>query len=98
MPLVRACRNRWCPEHASDDGWCDRHRKPPFAGAADAYADPAWPAIRAAHLAAFPRCAECGQAATEVHHDGPRRDRLVSLCHRCHQRITSREGGWLSRP
>ena len=62
---------------------------------------PGWAAIRAAQLAAFPCCAECGAAATEVHHvhgraagHGP--DNLASLCSPCHMRLTGREGGWLS--
>ena len=91
MPLVRACRNRWCPEHAGADGWCDAHRQPPFARYAGL--PPDWPAIRARQLAAFPLCAECGAPATDVHHAGPDRAVLVSLCHRDHATITGREGG-----
>jgi hypothetical protein len=64
---------------------------------------PGWPAIRAAQLAAFPRCRDCGAPATEVHHirgraagHGP--DNLASLCGPCHSVITHREAGWLSGP
>jgi len=101
MPLVRPCRNRWCPEYAGPDGWCDRHRKAPFYSSEPL--PPGWPQIRAAQLAAFPLCAGCGAPATEVHHvrgraggHGP--DNLRSLCHDCHAEITHREAGWLSAP
>jgi len=98
MPLVRGCRNRWCPDYATaDDGWCDAHRQPMFARAEPL--PPGWPAIRSGQLARFPVCQDCGQAlATEVHHvrgraagHGP--GNLRSLCHRCHATITGREGG-----
>ena len=76
MPVVRGCRNRWCPEYAGPDGWCDAHRKPPFWSSPPL--PPGWPRIRAAQLAAFPWCAQCGAKATDVHHvrgraagDGP---------------------------
>jgi 5-methylcytosine-specific restriction endonuclease McrA len=101
MPVVRACRNRWCPEHAGPDGWCDAHRKLPFAGSAPL--PPDWPQIRARQLAAFPLCAECGARATDVHHvrgreagHGP--GNLRSLCGTCHRRRTGIEAGWLGRP
>jgi 5-methylcytosine-specific restriction endonuclease McrA len=101
MPLVRGCRNRYCPEYADETGWCDRHRKAPFWSSPPL--PPGWPVIRAAQLAAFPWCAECGAAATEVHHirgrdagHGP--GNLASLCSTCHATITHREAGWLSRP
>lgn len=99
MPLVRGCRNRFCPEYAGADGWCDSHRPRRFPRYEPL--PPDWPQIRAAQLAAFPNCAECGAKATEVHHvhgraagDGP--DNLASLCSPCHMRLTGREGGWLS--
>jgi hypothetical protein len=102
MPLVRGCRNRWCPQYATGgDGWCDAHRKLPFYSSPPL--PPDWPAIRAAQLAAYPFCAECGAAATEVHHvrgreagHGP--GNLASLCSPCHRHITAVEAGWLSRP
>jgi len=102
MPLVRGCRNRYCPAFAGPDGWCDTHRKPPFHSSPPL--PPGWAQIRAAQLTRFPTCQECGQApATEVHHvhgraagHGP--DNLASLCSACHGRITHREAGWLSRP
>ena len=99
MPLVRGCRNRWCPEYATgDDGWCDGHRPAERFPGYPAM-PPGWPQIRAAQLARFPVCQECGLApATDVHHvrgreagDGP--DNLRSLCGRCHRRITGRAGG-----
>jgi len=97
MPLVRSCRNRWCPDYATgDDGWCDRHRKPLFGNYPPL--PPGWPQIRAAQLAAHPSCAECGAVATDVDHvrgraagDGP--DNLRSLCGRCHRRATATAGG-----
>lgn len=95
MPLVRGCRNRYCPDYAGDDGWCDGHR-PRQRFPRYEPLPPDWPQIRAAQLGAFPFCAECGAKATEVHHAGPDRAELVSLCHRDHMRITGREGGWLS--
>ncbi len=99
MPLVRGCRNRWCPEYAGPDGWCDAHRKPPFWSSAPL--PPGWRAIRAAQLAAFPWCQECGLVpATDVHHVIPRSaggtdepGNLMSLCGPCHHRITGRTHG-----
>ena len=98
MPLVRGCRNRWCPDYAGPDGWCDRHRP------AERYPGyepmpPGWAEIRAAQLAAFPVCQDCGQApATDVHHirgraagDGP--GNLRSLCSHCHAVVTGQAGG-----
>jgi len=100
VPLVRGCRNRWCPSYATaDDGWCDLHRKPMFWRAEPLPAG--WPAIRADQLARHPLCQDCGRPASEVHHvrgraagHGPHN--LRSLCGPCHATITSREGGWLS--
>ena len=92
MPLVRGCRNRWCPEYATGpDGWCDVHRRRPF----EHYEPPApgWPLRRAEHLAAYPLCAICGAAATDVHHVSREPEVLQSLCHSCHATITGREGG-----
>jgi hypothetical protein len=102
MPLVRGCRNRYCPGYATgSDGWCDAHRRAPFHSSEPL--PPGWAAIRAAQLAAFPACHECGAPATEVHHvrgraalHGP--DNLRSLCHDCHATITHREAGWMSAP
>jgi 5-methylcytosine-specific restriction endonuclease McrA len=95
--MVRGCRNRWCPAYATGpDGWCDSHREPMFARYPQLPAD--WPVIRAAQLAAFPRCNRCGRPAAQVHHrhgreagNGP--ENLESLCWRCHATITGREGG-----
>lgn len=101
MPLIRPCRNRWCPEAADETGFCPAHRRAPFYSSPPL--PPEWPSIRAAQLAAFPWCAQCGARATDVHHvrgraagHGP--DNLASLCSGCHRRITAREAGWLSRP
>ena len=96
MPLVRGCRNRWCPDYATGpDGWCDAHRLRPFRN----YEPPApgWPQRRAEHLAAYPLCAICGAEATDVHHVSREPEVLQSLCHSCHATITGREGG-LSSP
>ena len=98
MPLVRPCRNRHCPEHAGPDGWCDAHRRAPFASSAPM--PPGWPAIRAGQLAAFPFCHDCGAPATEVHHIRRRADgggdepgNLRSLCGPCHRRTTGATSG-----
>jgi hypothetical protein len=99
VPLVRGCRNRWCPDYAGPDGWCDAHRPPRHQNYLPLPAG--WAKIRAAQLAAFPWCAQCGAPATDVDHvhgrqagDGP--GNLRSLCHPCHATITGRAGG-LSR-
>lgn len=92
MPIVRGCRNRRCPEYATGpDGWCDAHRRPRYERR-PVY-DPGWPARRAAQLAAFPFCAECGALATEAHHVTRDPETLLSLCHDCHATVTGREGG-----
>lgn len=64
---------------------------------------PGWQATRAAQLARFPVCQDCGLCpATEVHHVRSRAEgggddpgNLRSLCHACHGRITGRAGGFL---
>ena len=100
MPLVRPCRNHWCPAYATGpDGHCDEHRRPPFGGRADL--GPEWPSTRALVLKlAGWRCESCGAPATEVHHwisraDGGTDDlsNLGALCSRCHAHITGRDGG-----
>ena len=99
MPLVRPCRNRRCPEYGDETGWCPAHRRAPFAGQPPM--PPGWPATRAAQLARFPWCQECGLVpATEVHHvisraagGGDEPGNLRSLCTTCHGRITGRAGG-----
>ena len=65
----------------------------------------AWPRVRRAFLAAHPLCEMClregrATAAEEVRHivplaDGGTHDdgNLMSLCKRCHSRITATEGG-----
>ena len=58
MPLVRGCRNRYCPEYADETGWCPAHRREPYWSSPPL--PPGWPLIRAAQLAAFPSCAGCG--------------------------------------
>jgi 5-methylcytosine-specific restriction endonuclease McrA len=92
MPLVRGCRNRWCPEYAGPDGWCDAHRQPAFARSEPM--PPGWSATRDIQLTMHPWCASCGALATEVHHvHGRRSDELQSLCWRCHATVTGREAG-----
>jgi 5-methylcytosine-specific restriction endonuclease McrA len=99
VPILRACRNRWCPEYADADGWCPAHRRAPFRTSEPL--PEGWPLIRGAQLLAFPLCAECGAPATDVHHvrgrgggHGP--ENLRSLCGPCHHRITGQEAGWMS--
>lgn len=87
MPYVLPCRHRYCkqyqpcPDHPLPVMF---HSSPPMPAG--------WAKIRAEQLAAQPLCRDCGQAATEVHHDGPRREVLVSLCRGCHSRITRGTG------
>lgn len=94
--MVRACRNRRCPEYAGQDGWCPAHRKPPFHSSEPM--PPGWAQIRAEQLRAHPWCFHCTRRATEVHHirgraagHGP--ENLRSLCYWCHGTITGREAG-----
>lgn len=56
-----------------------------------------WKRLRLMRLAAYPLCAECGRAATDVHHvvdivDDPslayEPSNLESLCHCCHSKKT----------
>ena len=99
MALVRPCRNRFCPEYAGPDGWCDTHRKAPFWQQPPM--PPGWAAIRSAQLAAFSVCQDCGLVpAVEVHHvisraagGGDDPGNLRSLCWTCHRTRTGREGG-----
>lgn len=62
--------------------------------------DAAWRKRRAAYLLAYPLCALCGAAATEVDHIVPLRrggaddeSNWQALCHTCHSRKTARENG-----
>jgi len=101
MPVVRPCRRRWCPRYADASGFCDEHRPAPFATSPPL--PPGWPAIRAAQLAAFPWCHECGGVAVEVHHirgreAGHAPGNLRSLCSACHRHVTAVEAGWMSAP
>jgi 5-methylcytosine-specific restriction endonuclease McrA len=89
MPLVLPCRNRWCTGYQP----CPAHPIVAFAGVAGAPMPPGWAATRAAQLAAFPSCHDCGAPATEVHHLIPRWRggsddpvNLRSLCDWCHSR------------
>ncbi len=99
MPLVRPCRNRYCPAYGDETGWCPAHRRPMFYGQPPM--PPGWAATRSAQLAAFPWCQDCGLVpATEVHHvvsraagGGDEPGNLRSLCRPCHGRITGRAGG-----
>ncbi|WP_028030525.1 HNH endonuclease [Gemmobacter nectariphilus] len=59
-----------------------------------------WRKLRAAHLAAHPRCCRCGAPAAEVDHVVPRREapdrrldptNLQSLCTPCHSGAKQRE-------
>jgi hypothetical protein len=96
VPLVRGCRVPWCPNYDP----CPAHPPPPR----HAHYPPlptGWPVIRAAQLAAFPLCEDCGQPATDVDHrhgraagDAP--GNLRSLCHPCHATRTGRAGGQAS--
>lgn len=66
-----------------------------------------WRAVRAAHLAEHPTCEQCGSTdRLEVHHKIAVRKRpdlrldrsnLVTVCLKCHSRITAVEGGWAGR-
>jgi hypothetical protein len=96
VPLALACRVPWCPRYQP----CPLHPIERHAGYPPM--PPGWPAIRAAQLAAYPLCEDCGQAATEVDHrqgraagDAP--GNLRSLCHGCHATRTGRAGGLASR-
>jgi 5-methylcytosine-specific restriction enzyme A len=99
MPLVRPCRRPWCPDYAGPDGWCDAHRRPPFATSAPM--PPGWAALRAAVLARDGRtCQLCGSPATDVDHIVPRSAggsddpaNLRSLCARCHRHKRLRPPG-----
>ena len=58
-----------------------------------------WRRVRMMKLKRDPLCADCGEMATEVHHERGRRDapeaaylldNLVSLCKRCHTKRENR--------
>ena len=111
MPSLfsRPCRKPGCPALVKGGGYCPAHehieaqrvwgtgtdtRPSPAARGYDA----AWRALRAAYLAAHPRCERCPAAATDVDHIQPVRYRpdlrlewsnLRSLCHRCHSSRTA---------
>ena len=89
-----------CSEHARDYERELRHRYPrKYQGLYGGY----WQKQRAAFLAQFPVCRECGKPATVADHVIPHKgnsDRfwdernLQPLCKRCHDRKTTREGRW----
>ena len=100
VPLVRPCRNRYCPEYGDETGWCPAHRQADvLRAAADAAGVGGDRGARSSP--AFPWCQDCGLVpATEVHHvvsraagGGDEPGNLRSLCHSCHATITGREGG-----
>ena len=90
-----------CPEHQQ------AYRAALDAGRPSARArgyDRAWERVRAAFLAAHPRCGQCGRPAVDVDHirglseGGARLDpaNLRSFCHPCHSSRTGRRPGGLS--
>ena len=88
MPLVLPCRHRFCSRYQP----CELHPIPTF-GSAGVPMPAGWARTRAAQLAAFPLCFDCGATATEVHHVVPRwrggtedPSNLRSLCGPCHRR------------
>jgi 5-methylcytosine-specific restriction enzyme A len=91
------CTNPGCPATQTDHGRCAGH--PHLNRWADGTPGrrmpPGWPATRARILTRDGhRCRSCGAPASEVHHTrrGIEADEfLVSLCERCHERITQIE-------
>jgi 5-methylcytosine-specific restriction endonuclease McrA len=98
MPLVRACRNRWCPNYQP----CPDHPIVAFAGQPPM--SPGWASVRAAILERDHwACALCGAPAADVDHIRPRSagggddpGNLRSLCGPCHRAVTGRAGGLAS--
>jgi 5-methylcytosine-specific restriction enzyme A len=95
MPLVRQCRNRWCPNYQP----CPDHPVVPYGGGRPM--PPGWAALRAACLARDGyTCQLCGAVATDADHIVPHAaggldtlENLRALCHRCHLRETGRWAG-----
>jgi len=83
----------YCTQHRAKSGWAAR----PSRVGADTYRGD-WPKIRATQLRQHSTCRYCGARASEVNHvvalaDGGSHDpsNLESVCHSCHQRITSQQ-------
>lgn len=91
---VVLARPGYCPAHEA----AHRRRYESQAARMDDrnfYRSVAWREVRRQRLAATPRCADCGELATEAHHRIARKQRpdlalslgnLVALCKRCHSR------------
>lgn len=98
---------RFCPQHSAREA--DHHRAAERVRSAEraAWYGPDWRRVRAAHLATHPACEHCGsRERLEVHHRIAVRMRpdlrlvdanLLTVCLRCHSRITAVEGGWAGR-
>lgn len=99
--------DRFCPPHAAREA--ERYRAAERVRSAERaqWYGKDWRAARAAHLAAHPVCEHCGSRdRLEVHHRIAVRQRpdlrlepsnLVTVCLRCHSRLTAVEGGWAGR-
>lgn len=110
---AKGCIEPRCPNRASGAGSarCAEHqsarRAAQDATRASARArgyDKAWERVRAAFLAAHPRCGQCGAPAVDVDHvraisdGGARLDpaNLRPFCHKCHSARTGRDQGGFS--
>jgi 5-methylcytosine-specific restriction protein A len=91
-----------CPRTATMRSRCSEHHKAYERGRSRDrrfYLSPRWRLVRAAQLAAHPRCKDCGAVATEVDHVLSRRrggtddfENLASMCKPCHSRKTAMSG------
>lgn len=112
MPMrpMPPCRAPGCSGRSVGHGLCRRHederRRGADAARPSAHArgyGAAWRELRARFLRAHPRCAACGEPATDVDHVVARVRggadewaNLQALCHACHSRKTNAMdgGGW----
>lgn len=90
-----------CPTHTQQQRKAQDASRPHSAGRGYGHN---WRKLRRMVLARSPLCADCGDAATEVHHlvsfaDGGMNtdENLQALCKGCHSKRTAREGGGVGR-
>jgi len=91
MPIIRPCRQPYCPAAAGRYGWCPAHDRPLYSSS-DSTLPENWPALRRIILDRdLWRCQLCGVSANHVDHIIPRSvggsddpENLRALCAHCH--------------
>lgn len=101
-PVLAVPGKSYCPGHLKE---LQRRADEARPGSAARGYDHRWREIRRRYLGDHPTCEYCGRPATEVHHEVPLSrggthdlHNLVSLCRRCHSKVTAQRDGGFGNP